>query len=85
MRACGGGHGGTLSRGNRFGLKKFKYTFCAELRVVFNAQAEGTRRFAHIGFAARKCSNNARAGAGWKVGTIWPARRIVAKLKSPGE
>ena len=30
----------------------------------------------------RKRSKNAREGAGWKVGTMWPARRIVAKLKS---
>lgn len=36
----------------------------------------------HSGFAPRKRSKNAREGAGWKVGTMWPARRIVAKLKS---
>ena len=36
----------------------------------------------YSGFAPRKRSKNAREGAGWKVGTMWPARRIVAKLKS---
>ena len=45
-------------------------------------ERKNTRGFYHIGFAPRKRSKNARAGAGWNVGTMWPARRIVAKLKS---
>ena len=45
-------------------------------------ERKDTRGCFHIGFAPRKRSKNARAGAGWNVGTMWPARRIVAKLKS---
>ena len=47
-----------------------------------NMERQNTRGLSHIGFAPRKRSKNARAGAGWNVGTMWPARRIVAKLKS---
>ena len=52
------------------------------MKIFSDVEAKGTRGLPHIGSAPRKRSKNARAGAGWKVGTMWPARRIVAKLKS---